>query len=52
MVEQMRRWMSRPTGSTGIGPGDALFGGFVQLFVRQIATSDRTLTFRTQDVTP
>jgi hypothetical protein len=52
MVDQMRRWMSRPTGSTGIGPGDALFGGFVQLFVRQIATSDYTLTFRTQEVTP
>jgi hypothetical protein len=50
MVEQMRRWMSRPTGSTGIGPSDALFGSFVQLFVRQIATSDKTLTFRTQDV--
>jgi hypothetical protein len=52
MIEQMRRWMSRPTGSTGIGAGDALFGGFVQLFVRQIATSDKTLTFRTQDVVP
>jgi hypothetical protein len=52
MIEQMRRWMSRPTGSTGIGPSDALFGSFVQLFARQIATSDRTLTFRTQDVTP
>jgi hypothetical protein len=50
-VEQMRRWMSRPTGSTGIGPSDALFGSFVQLFVRQIATSDKTLTFRTQTVT-
>jgi hypothetical protein len=48
MIEQMRRWMSRPTGSTAIGPADALFGNFVQLFVRQIATSDRTLTFRTQ----
>ncbi len=52
MIEQMRRWMSRPTGSTGIAPSDALFGSFVQLFVRQIATSDKTLTFRTQDVTP
>ena len=52
MVEQMRRWMSRPTGSTGIGPSDALFGSFVQLFVRELATSDRTLTFRTQDVMP
>jgi hypothetical protein len=50
VVEQMRRWMSRPTGSTEIGPADALFGNFVQLFVRQIATSDKTLPFRTQNV--
>lgn len=52
IVDQIRRWMSRPTGSTGIGPSDALFGSFAQLFVRQIATTDRTLTFRTQDVVP
>jgi hypothetical protein len=52
MIEQIRRWIARPTGSTGIGPTDALFGGFVQLFVRQIATSDKTITFRTQDVVP
>jgi hypothetical protein len=52
MVEQMRKWVSRPAGSTGIGPGDALFGSFVGLFVRQIGTADRTLRFRTQSVTP
>ena len=52
MLEQMRRWVSRPAGSTGIGPGDALFGSFVGLFVRQIGTSDRTLRFKTQLVTP
>jgi hypothetical protein len=52
IVDQMHRWMSRPSGSTGIGPSDALFGSFVQLFVRQIATSDKTLTFRTGDLTP
>ncbi len=52
MVEQMRRWVSRPAGSTGIGPGDALFGSFVGLFVRQLGTADRTLRFRTQSVTP
>jgi hypothetical protein len=52
MLERMRRWMSRPTGSTGITPTDALFGGFVQLFVRQVAASDKTLTFRTQDIVP
>lgn len=52
MVEQMRKWVSRPAGSTGIGPGDALFGSFVGLFVRQIGTADRTLRFRTQALTP
>ncbi len=52
MIEQIRRWMSRPTGMTTIGPGTALFGNFVQLFARQIATSDMTLQFRTGDVMP
>jgi hypothetical protein len=52
IVDQMRRWMSRPTGSTGIATNDALFGTFAQLFVRQIATTDRTLVFRTDDVVP
>jgi hypothetical protein len=52
IVDQTRRWMSRPTGSTGIATNDALFGTFAQLFVRQIATTDKTLTFRTQDVVP
>jgi hypothetical protein len=52
MIEQMRQWMSRPTGSTGIGPPDALFGTFVQLFVSPVATSDKSLTFRTQPILP
>lgn len=52
MLAQMRQWVSRPAGSTGIGPGDALFGSFVGLFVRQIGNADRTLRFRTQSVTP
>jgi hypothetical protein len=48
----LRKWVSRPAGSTGIGPGDALFGSFVGLFVRQIGTADKTLRFRTQAITP
>ncbi len=52
MLDHMRRWVSRPTGSTGIGPSDALFGSFVGLFVRTVGTSDRTLRFRTQSFTP
>lgn len=52
MVEQMRKWVTRPAGSTGIGPGDALFGSFVGLFVRDIGKAERTLRFRTQSLTP
>lgn len=52
MIDQIRHWLSRPTGSTGIGPTNALFGSFVQIFARQIATSDKTLVFRTQNVPP
>jgi hypothetical protein len=52
MVQQMQQWMARPTGSTGIGPADALFGSFLQLFARQIPTSDKTLKFRTDSVVP
>ena len=47
-LAQIRQWVSRPMGSTGIGPGDALFGSTVGLFVRQVGTADRTLLFRTQ----
>jgi hypothetical protein len=52
MLEQMRTWVSRPAGSTGISPSDALFGSFVGLFVRNIGSADRTLRFRTQSITP
>jgi hypothetical protein len=52
MLEQMRHWVARPTGSTGIGPSDALFGSFVGLFVRSIGSADNTVRFRTQSVTP
>jgi hypothetical protein len=52
MLEQMKRWVSRPTGSTNIGPSDALFGSFVGLFVRQIGNADKTLRFRTQAMAP
>lgn len=48
MINQMRQWIARPNGSSGIGPTNALFGGFVTLFVPQIPTSAKTITFRTE----
>jgi hypothetical protein len=52
MLAQLQKWVQRPMGSTAIAPGNALFGAFVGLFVKSIGTSDRTLQFRTQAVTP
>lgn len=48
MAEQMRRWVSRPAGATGISPGDALFGSFVSLFVQKLDRAERVLRFRSQ----
>lgn len=48
MLAQLRQWVARPAGSTGIGPGDALFGSVLGLFVKQIGKADKTLRFRTQ----
>lgn len=49
-VQRMRRWLARADG--GGSHEDAFFGSFVSLFVnRGIADADRTLTFRSQDIT-
>lgn len=48
MQDEMRRWVTRPPGATGIGPQDALFGSFALLFVRDLAGADRTVRFRSR----
>jgi hypothetical protein len=50
MLERIKRWVSRPTGTSTTAPGDALFGSFVGLFVARVGTADRQITFRTQSV--
>lgn len=50
MLERIKRWVSRPTGSSTTAPGDALFGSFVGLFVARVGTADRQITFRTQAI--
>jgi hypothetical protein len=52
MLEQLRRWVSRPMGSTASGPTDAIFGSFAGIFLKQLGSSDKTITFRTQAITP
>lgn len=51
-LDEMRRWVTRPPGATGIGPGDALFGSFAMLFVRPASDADKTVRFRTKAVVP
>jgi hypothetical protein len=51
-LQQIKQWVSRPTGSTQLTAGDALFGSFVTLFVRQIGQADATVTFRSQTFVP
>lgn len=52
MLDRIKRWVTRPGGSTAIGPGDSLFGSFVGLFVARIGDADKKLMFRTQTFTP
>jgi hypothetical protein len=48
MLDRIKRWVSRPSGTGATAPGDALFGSFVGLFVARIGTADRQISFRTQ----
>ncbi|WP_437317802.1 hypothetical protein [Sorangium sp. So ce385] len=52
MLDRIKRWVTRPPGSTAIGPSDSLFGSFVGLFVTRIGNADRRLAFRTQAFLP
>jgi hypothetical protein len=52
MLDRIQRWVARPSGSTRLGPGDALFGSFVGLFVARIGDADRQLAFRTEAFLP
>lgn len=52
MLDRIKRWVTRPSGTNAIGPGDSLFGSFVGLFVARIGDADRKVAFRTQAFVP
>jgi len=52
MLDRIKKWVTRPSGSAALGPGDSLFGSFVGLFVTRIGDADRKLSFRTQTFLP
>jgi hypothetical protein len=51
-LDRIKKWVARPNATSGIGPGDSLFGSFVGLFVARIGDADRRLAFRTQPFAP
>jgi hypothetical protein len=52
MLERIKRWVTRPSASSAIGPGDSLFGSFVGLFVTRVGDADKKISFRTPTFTP
>lgn len=51
-LDTIRRWVTRPSKSTAIGPGDSLFGSFVGLFVTRVGDAERRIAFRTGSFLP
>ncbi len=52
VLQKIKRWVSRPTGTSTAAPGDALFSTFTGLFLQRIGEAERILVFATKPVAP
>jgi hypothetical protein len=52
MLDRIKRWVTRPHGTTSLPSSDSLFGSFVGLFVTRVPSADRRVQFRTQAFLP
>lgn len=52
ILQKIKRWVSRPSGTGTAAPGDALFGTFTGLFLQRIGSAERELRFRTLPSVP
>jgi hypothetical protein len=52
LLQKIKRWVSRPTGTGTAAPGDALFSTFTGLFLQRIGDAERELKFSTKAVVP
>ena len=52
MLDRIKRWVTRPNGSTSLSSSDSLFGSFVGLFVTRVQSADKRLQFRTAAFLP
>ena len=52
VLDKIKRWVSRPSGTSTASPGDALFSTFTGLFLQRIGDAERELKFTTKVVLP
>jgi hypothetical protein len=48
LLQKIKRWVSRPSGTGTAAPGDALFSTFTGLFLQRIGDAERELNFTTK----
>lgn len=52
VVDKIKKWVSRPSGTGTAAPGDALFSTFTGLFLQRIGDAESESKFTTKTVTP
>ena len=52
VLQKLKRWVSRPSGTGTAAPGDALFSTFTGLFLQRIGDAERELKFTTKTKVP
>lgn len=52
VLQKLKRWVSRPSGTGTAAPGDALFSTFTGLFLQRIGDAERELKFTTKSKVP
>jgi hypothetical protein len=52
LLQRIKRWVSRPSGTSTAAPGDALFSTFTGLFLQRIGNAERELNFTTKSAVP
>jgi len=52
LLQKIKRWVSRPTGTNASAPGDALFGTFTGFFMQHVGEAERISVFETTPTVP
>jgi hypothetical protein len=52
VLQKIKKWVLRPTGTGTAAPGDALFSTFTGLFLQRIGEAERELKFTTKTAVP